>query len=132
MRIAHVVAGIVVNVSEGSLQETSALFPQHTLVDVSATSCGIGWAWDGANFTPPEQPRRSVISRVEFMERFTDSELIAILVDAKTRNATALALNRLAHMDHIDLSAAPVVNRVNALESLGLIATGRAAQILAY
>lgn len=74
------------------------------------------------------------ISRLAFLSRFTDAEAIAI--DLASQGATVPAASMRRYMQKvnaagfIDLNRADTRAGVSALESAGLLAAGRAAQIL--
>jgi hypothetical protein len=70
------------------------------------------------------------ISRLNFMQRFTDAEMAAILVAAKTNAALEAAMMKWQTAEGIVLTDPATVAGVNALELAGLIANGRAAMIL--
>lgn len=108
---------------------------------------GIGWGWDGAQFTPPSaqepQPvdgQRSV-SVLAFRRRFTLAERAAIEWAAVDRADQPDALRQQAAMlratladqaaaKFIDLEDATTVAGVQGMEAMDLIAPGRAAEIL--
>jgi hypothetical protein len=132
MRIALLKNSIVDNIAEVvDLATAVALYPQFLCKDVETVPCGTGWTFDGSTYTPPVQVPRTTIRKADFFLRFTDAEITAIYNDAKTRPATQLALKRLETMDSVDLGLSQNITRINTLETLGLIAAGRAAQILA-
>lgn len=76
---------------------------------------------------PPPVP----LTKLEFLDRFTDSELLAVREASKTAPEVELWLWRFDRADGITLSDSRTVAGVQALEASGLIAKGRAAQILA-
>lgn len=88
---------------------------------------------------PPEPPRvyqgRRQLTRLEFMRLFTSAERIAIrdFVAGTTAPAKAgrdfMAMMELSN--EVDLDDADTVNGVNFMEARGLIAAGRAEEILA-
>lgn len=70
------------------------------------------------------------ISKVAFMDRFTDQELVAIYSAAKQSVAVEIWLDRFKLSEFIDLADGRTASGVHSLESAGLLGAGRAAQIL--
>jgi hypothetical protein len=86
---------------------------------------------------PPPPPELMVISKWNYRNLFTMAERIGI--DGFQSNATLTAAQKaqlatlyedFAAARHIDLTHPAVISATNLLEQLGLIASGRAAQIL--
>lgn len=71
------------------------------------------------------------ISRVEFLNRFTDDEMQAFITAAKTTPALEAYLMRLQSAEGVVLTDPVTMAGVQALEMMGIIAAGRAAAILA-
>lgn len=74
--------------------------------------------------------QRAPISKIDFLRRFTNAELAGILTAAKSSAAVEVYVKKLdtateVHLDHPDTTGG-----INALEAAGLLAAGRAAQIL--
>ncbi len=76
---------------------------------------------------PPHTP----LSKLEFMNRFTDAELATIYSAAKQSVAVEIWLEKFKLASEIDLSDQRTIDGINALEASGLLAAGRAAEILA-
>ena len=110
-----------------------------------AQGAGIGWHYDGEAFTapvpesPPAQDTR--ITRLAFRKRFTQAEKVALEIAAiddpsatPAQRAQAAALRAyLKDVDaatFIDLADAHVAAGVQTLEAAGLLAAGRAAEIV--
>lgn len=70
------------------------------------------------------------ISKLEFLDRFTDEELIAIRTAAKTDPAIDAWLYRFEQAQEIDVQDPRTVGGIQALEAAGLIAEGRSTEIL--
>jgi hypothetical protein len=78
-----------------------------------------------------EAPVR-MISKLDYMNRLSDTELAAIYTAAKTVVQVEVWLKKFdAVKDEVNLDDPRTVNGVNALEAAGLLAAGRAAEILA-
>lgn len=74
------------------------------------------------------------ITRLAFLDRFTDAEAVAIDLASLGATVQAAGLRRYLHKvnsaQHIDLARADLQAGVQALEAAGLLAAGRAEQIL--
>lgn len=70
------------------------------------------------------------LSKGDFMDRFTADELTALYTAAKTIVQIEVWLDRFKVRDYIDLSDPRTAEGVHALEYVGILAAGRAAQIL--
>lgn len=94
-----------------------------------------GTQWDAATktFVPASAPRR--ISPIAFIDRFTVEERIAVRERAKSDPIIEDYLHRLdlkaACDEQIDLDSHNAIGGLGYLESVGLVAAGRAADILA-
>lgn len=92
-------------------------------------------AWDSPDevpvpvILPVETPSR-IITKVAYMNLFTDSELAKIYSAAKTVVQLEVWLERFKMSDTIDLNNPHVQEGLRALESFGLLAQGRAFQII--
>ena len=105
---------------------------------------GIDWSWDSVTgFTPPVVPVVEVspqaapkrqITQLAFLNRFTDAEAIAIDLASQGTTVEAAAMRRYQKKvdaaTYIDLSRQDTRDGVLALESIGLLAAGRATEIL--
>jgi hypothetical protein len=94
------------------------------------------WAWNSAILDFYEKPRRR-LTKLEFMNRFTDTELANIYSAAKLSVMVEVWLEKLkaaspeADGTSVDLDDPRTMAGIQSLEAGGLIATGRAAEILA-
>lgn len=88
--------------------------------------------YPGATLLPePPQPMATVtLTKLEYMDRFTDIELAGIYAAAKTSVQVEIWLERFKLATEVDLSDPRTVAGVQALETAGLIAPGRTAEIL--
>lgn len=103
-----------------------------------------GWAWDGVAWTAPEAAVPAVDRRVTvlaFWQRFTQPERVGLQVAAVINPAGTLAerqaaagikdmLDSVMVAKWIDLERADTRSGVQALETAGLLASGRALEIL--
>lgn len=89
------------------------------------------WEWDrgGLSFKPKSQERH--LTKLQYLRRFTSMERVTIRQAAKAEPALEDYLAMLELAEDISLDDADTVAAVNMLELAGLIAPGRAAEILA-
>lgn len=93
---------------------------------------GIGWNWDGTTATPPPvTPPRMRLTKLEFRRRFTFAEKQAIYAAAEVSADIRIFLDDIQAAEYIELDNADTIAGVGALETAGLIAAGRADEILA-
>lgn len=104
----------------------------------------IGWAYDGQAFTPAErqqeqQPRK--ITRLAFRQRFTQAEMVALeiaglddpLAPMQQRQLAAsvrVMQRQVSDATYIDLDRPDTRAGVQQLEAVGILAPGRALEIL--
>ena len=141
MQYALIESGRVINVIEAD----AAFIEILPGTWAPAQGAGIGWHYDGEAFTapvpesPPAQDTR--ITRLAFRKRFTQAEKVALEIAAlddpsatPAQRAQAAALRAyLKDVDaatFIDLADAHVAAGVQTLEAAGLLAAGRAAEII--
>jgi len=129
MRYARVEAGIVREVAIMNYEPDPPESGQW--VEDSAEAAQPGGGWDGATFSAPTPSPRMRLSVREFREQFTEAEKQAIYTAAKTSVAVEVWLDDLRSVTYVDLDFPQTVASVQGLESAGLIASGRAAEILA-
>lgn len=75
--------------------------------------------------------RKRILSKLEYMNRFTNDELAAIYTAAKTVVQVEIWLEKFKLASEVDLDYPDVKAGLMALEVYQLIAQGRAAEILA-
>jgi hypothetical protein len=137
MRFALIRGGRVANIVE---QDSTPTIPGQW-VDVTGQAVGPGWQYDGANFTPPPATVYEKITTEAFWDRFTNNELVDYDVamqhnPADTNNAKKDAARlRIFRRDageagYRNLTKTKVRSFVQALETSGILAAGRAAVIL--
>lgn len=115
-------------------------WPDEALADVSATApqAAVELGVDGLGFfpftpppPPPPEPGPPELNKIDFLRLFTDPELAAILVAANQSPMVAVYQYKLSQAPSVRLDDPDLVAGLPALEALGLIGPGRAAQILA-
>lgn len=94
----------------------------------TATRFGI-WNPETLEYDPYTMKAKP-LSRLEFMERFTDAELVGIYTAAKQSVQLELYLKKLEAAQEILLDNATTIAGVNSLAQFGLITPERATEIL--
>jgi hypothetical protein len=97
------------------------------LSDPELTALGIEFI-DGDYPVPPVAP--VPLTHKQFMDKFTDVELATIMTAAKSSIDLELWFKRFEMAQDILLNDPQTISGVNALETAGLIAEGRATEIL--
>lgn len=141
MQYALIKSGRVDSIVVADAAFVATIADQWDVVTPAIEGCAIGWAWDGEDFTPPTPPPAPEpiaeprhITRLAFLNRFTDAEAIAI--DLASIGATVQAagmrryLSKVNAATFIDLAMPDTRAGVQALEAGGVLAAGRATEIL--
>lgn len=75
-------------------------------------------------------PLKREITKLQYMERFTDQELQDIYTAAKTFVAIEVWLEKFKATTQVDLNDPRILAGLQALETAGLLASGRAQEIV--
>lgn len=75
--------------------------------------------------------RQTTLSKLDYMNRFTDAELASIYNAAKSSVAIEVWLEKFKLATEINLDDPRTIAGVQALEAAGMLTAGRAAEILA-
>ena len=78
----------------------------------------------------PPVPVQPLPTKLEFFDRFTDAEQVAIYDAAKTVTQVQIWLDKFKLVLDIDVTDPRTIAGIQALEAVGLLAAGRAAEIL--
>ena len=70
------------------------------------------------------------LSKLDFLSKFTDQELVGIYTEAKTSVLLEIWLDKFKLSESIDLQNQLTISGLQYLESIGLLNTGRANEIL--
>jgi len=137
MRVLLIKDGLVVNaIHADSVERAQQFYPDNIAME-QPDGVGPGWRLvDGAWVEPErvEVPEDKRITRLAFLNRFTDAEAVAI--DLASQGATVQAaymrryMQRVNAASFIDLADPQTRNGVIALEDADLLADGRADEIL--
>lgn len=104
---------------------------------IPSNSMGKGWekvdgVWTApAPSAPTAAPQVRTLTKLQYMNRFTDGELASIYTAAKSNVAVEIWLEKFKLASEVNLDDASTVAGLQAMEAAGLLATGRAAEILA-
>ncbi|MDR0275939.1 MAG: hypothetical protein LBI48_11500 [Burkholderiaceae bacterium] len=147
MKYALIKGGAVVNVIEAEAGFAATLTGYDDVIE--AGDAGIGWLWDGASLAPPvpqepsaqPQAERRCVTRLAFRNRFTLVEKAALELAALDNPAADMAARAVpaslrAYMKDVDAATFIDLDNPDAragvqmLEAMGLLAAGRAAQIV--
>lgn len=79
---------------------------------------------------PPGAPRSRILTRLAFMRRFTDTELATIYAAEEQSVQIKVWLDKFRMAEEISLDDPEIIAGVNALEQMGILAVGRAAEVL--
>lgn len=122
--------------SVNSIEELQPYYPDHTLVERTGEEWE-GWYYLSGVFYPPDKEvnkSSTSITKLAFLNRFTDVEAIAIDLAGQGNTQEAALLRRVQKkMDAvscIDLSDPDTIYGVTLLENVGLIGADRAQEIL--
>jgi hypothetical protein len=90
----------------------------------------LGMKWNGETFEPGPAPERSPqLTRLAFMDRFTNAELVAIYTAAKSDVKAQIWLDKVKTAQEINLADTRTREALAMLEAGGLIGEGRADEI---
>ena len=142
MQYALINTGQVVNIIEADADFIDSL--QGFDAAVAHDQAQIGWTWDGQQLHAPAPPPAQVfthLTKLGFRGRFTQAEKTAIEIASLDDPAATMAqrqqaadirvyLADVASATYIDLADPSTVAGVQLLEQAGLLAAGRAADIL--
>jgi hypothetical protein len=100
---------------------------------VASEEAGPGWTYENGVFTAPVAPTPApvrVLTKLQYMNRFTDVELAGIYTAAKTVVSVEVWLEKFKLASEINLDDPATISGLQAMEAGGLIGMGRAAEIL--
>ena len=90
--------------------------------------------WDGETLTKAEPlppAVRTHFSRIEFRNRFTSAEKVALYTAAETDVMIKIFLDDLSAAEYVDVTDEDIINHVAYIEQLEIINSERTAEILA-
>lgn len=137
MRVLLIKNNVVENaILADSVERAQTFYPDHEVIE-QPDGVGPGFRRVDGVWTPPEPvvvPEDRKITRLAFLNRFTDAEAVAIDLASQGATVQAAFMRRyqakVNAASFIDLSDPNTRNGVIALEDGGLLADGRADEIL--
>ena len=126
MKYAIVKNGVVVNTAISTSPITEEWI-------ACSDTVGPGDTYSGGVFSKPPTPEtpREPISKIEYLRRFTQDERVGIRLAAASNHIVNDYVELLNATTTLHLDDPDVIAGVNQLEQAGLLAAGRAAEILA-
>lgn len=97
---------------------------------IIATQEYIDEKYPGSILIPDPPPPPPPISKLEYMNRFTDTELAAIYSAAKTNIAIEVWLEKFKAAEQINLRDQRTIDGLNALVAVGILTPTRVSEIL--
>lgn len=127
-RYAKVVDGVIYQVIESATDPDGI-----NGAWVACGDAGPGWTYDGTTFTAPAPvaPTPMPWTKKEFLLKFTPEEYAAIIAATKTNAVLDYYWQIFMMADNVVKTDPVTIGGVQALEANGLLAAGRAAEILA-
>lgn len=98
-------------------------------IPISKSELESVYTWDTESCSFQVVPKR-VITKLEYMNKFTDVELATIYTLAKTNVGIEIWLEKFKLASDINLDDVRTIGGVTALEQAGIIGPGRAQEIL--
>lgn len=126
-RFALVIGGVVATIVESQAIPTVDMGGEWELCDGAVNP---GDLFNGATFTKPAPFQDWRITRLAFLNRFTQPERLAIRTAAKSSVAIEDYMAMVTEAKWIDLSRADTRAGVQAMETATLLSAGRALEIL--
>ena len=116
----------------GMSELTDSVVPGSKMIETERDRIDIlGMIYQNGEFLPGPGPEpRTVLTRLEFISRFSDAELAAIYTAAKKEIALEIYLDKLRAAQDVTITDARTVAGIEALAAAGLIESGRVAAIL--
>ena len=106
------------------------------IFDTQGITIEVGWEKQGNIWVNPNAPPippivyKSILTPLEFLNRFTDAEVKTIISLSKTDPDVELWWLRYNKSQDINLDYPQTIEGIQSLEAIGLIGAGRAAEIL--
>lgn len=101
---------------------------------IKTDAAGIGWIYADGVLSAPAAPVAAPIralTKLQYMNRFTDKELADIYGAAKVIVQVEIWLEKFKLAAEINLDDPVTIGGLQAMEAAGLLAAGRAAEVLA-
>ena len=99
--------------------------------DIKTGATLVNGVWTNPPYIAPAVVASKIKTQLEFLNLFTDAELVGIYTAAKSSVPIEVFLEKFRAATQVDLTDARTIGGLHALEAAGLLAAGRAAVILA-
>lgn len=126
-RYAIIESGVVSNVIEAEAEFAESIGA------IPAQNAGIGYLWDGSDFTSPPEPKPPIpvaVTSLQFMDRFTEEEQLAIVSATLASPQVKLWYDRMIAATEIVFKDPRTLGGLQALVGAGLITQARMDEIL--
>lgn len=126
MKYGIIDGGIVIQTMRGTYEPSS---PWVSIPDAVQA----GWTFDGTDYAEPAPttpPLRTQLSRLEFRNKFTQTEKQALYTAKASNVDVEIFLDDLAAAEYVELTDPATIAAVQFLEAGGIIGTGRGDVIL--
>jgi len=115
--------------------ETGVLISSATVIDLIPEGMAVKESdkkgvWNTSTLDFEEVTQDKVLSRDDFLDLFTDAEMLLIVQTANTDTNIKDFLDVLNFRGRVRMSSSTTINAVNYMASIGLIAEGRANEVL--
>jgi hypothetical protein len=139
MKYALIKNSLVENIIVADSDFISSIMGDYdSIIDVDEINAFIGQEYTDGQFIVPEVvvpidpivPPKTIFTKLEFRNRFTFAELVAIEESAVTDAGVRVLKDNLAIADHIDITRADTIGGVNYLVSKNLLTQERSVEIL--
>ena len=127
--LCNVVTGALLSISEQPISTEGHPLQVKTFDMPMPDLTKVEWDCGGLNFKSKTQGR--IITKLAYLRRFTSQERVTIRAAAKTEPVLEDYMALLELSEEVNLDDPDTIAAVNMLEIAGLIAAGRAAEILA-
>jgi len=133
MKYALIKNGIVQNCIEAD-DAFIATFQHNCDAVVASDAANVGWTYDGTGFHAPADVTAAVPAlpwtKKEFLLKFTPEEYAAIIAATKVNALLDYYWQLFMVAENVLKTDPATISGINALESNGLLAAGRAAEVL--
>lgn len=98
--------------------------------ELSATQLRYDYTWDTNSTSFVLRPQPRLLSKLDYINRFSDQELTGIYTAAKTNVLVEIWLEKFRLAEEISLDDQRTIAGLNSLEQAGLLTSARVAEIL--
>ena len=110
--------------------QSSASFDNPNAIKWGIKETELAGIWNESTLDFEPIPASKKMTTLEFMELFTDAELVGILDAARVSTEVQLFVMKMQQASFMDLNYQPTIDGINALASIGLLTVERANEVL--